>query len=223
MLLEEKARREARKKIYKIYPDEGPLRRDLYQKHLVFFEAGKYFSERCAMAANRVGKSFGLGGYETALHLTGQYPDWWQGYRFDEPVMCWVAGDTAETTRDIPQQILFGDHGDWGTGLIPGKTIKGTPSSKSGVQGAIDRAFIEHKSGGHSQVQFKAYDQGRKKFQGTSKHFIWLDEEPPMAVYTECRTRIMDVGGKMISTFTPLEGLTEVALQFMPDMAPEEA
>ena len=173
------------------------------------------------MAANRVGKSFGLGGYETALHLTGKYPEWWNGFRFEDPIYVWVAGDTGETTRDIPQFILFGDAGEFGTGLIPGKNIKGEPTKRPGITQAIDTAFISHSSGGHSKIQFKSYDQGRKKFQGTSKQWIWLDEEPPMQVYTECRTRIMDCGGRMISTFTPLEGITEVALQFMPDFAPE--
>jgi hypothetical protein len=36
-----------------------------------FFEAGAKYRERCMMAANRVGKTLGAGGYETAAHLTG--------------------------------------------------------------------------------------------------------------------------------------------------------
>ncbi|MGL5630947.1 MAG: hypothetical protein ACRDD3_01195, partial [Azovibrio sp.] len=73
-LMEEQERRRKRRLIETLYPETGPLRRELYPKHLEFFQAGARYRERCAMAANRVGKSFGMGGYETALHLTGLYP-----------------------------------------------------------------------------------------------------------------------------------------------------
>jgi hypothetical protein len=53
------------------YPDEGPLRRELYPKHLEFFRAGVEHRERCFLAANRVGKTEGVGGYELTCHLTG--------------------------------------------------------------------------------------------------------------------------------------------------------
>jgi phage terminase large subunit-like protein len=50
---------------------------------------------------------------------------------------------------------------------------------------------------------------------------IWLDEEPPSDVYDECLLRLMTTEGMMIGTFTPLSGLSEVVLRFLPDMAPE--
>jgi hypothetical protein len=34
------------------------------------------------MAANRVGKTV-VGAYETTVHMTGEYPAWWEGRRFD--------------------------------------------------------------------------------------------------------------------------------------------
>jgi len=214
-LLEEKERRKSRRKLFDLYPDDGPLRRELYAKHLQFFAAGADYSERCMMAANRVGKTWGVGGYETALHLTGKYPDWWEGRRFSDPVDCWAAGDTGETTRDIIQFALMGPIGQLGTGLVPGDDIVGEPSKRAGISGAMDIAKVRHVSGGISQVGFKSYDQGRKKFQGTAKHVVWLDEEPPMDVYTECLTRTMTVDGMTLCTFTPLEGATDVAMMFL--------
>ena len=187
-----------------------------------FFEAGTHYRERCMMAANRVGKTFGVGGYETTLHLTGEYPDWWTGRRFDHPIEAWAAGDTGETTRDIIQYTLMGAIGELGTGLIPAANIIGEPTKRSGITGAMDIAKIRHKSGGTSYLAFKSYDQGRKKFQGTAKHLIWLDEEPPANVYSECVTRTMTTQGLVLCTFTPLEGLTEVSLKFMPELAPKE-
>ena len=44
-----------------MYPEEGPLRRELYVKHMEFFEKGKTYRQRMMMAANRVGKTEGVG------------------------------------------------------------------------------------------------------------------------------------------------------------------
>lgn len=230
MLLEEKERRKARRKLFDLYPDTGPLRRELYPKHLEFFAGGHVHMERCMMAANRVGKTWGVGGYETTLHLTGRYPDWWAGRRFDRPVSAWVAGDTKTTTRDIIQHALLGvgaegKAGDMGSGLIPGDDIVGNPSPMQGVPNAIDTVIVKHSSGGRSILQFKSYDQGRKTFQGTKKDLIWLDEEPPIDVYEEAMIRLtatdgVSDNGMMLCTFTPLLGLSKVALKFLPDLAP---
>src|ERR1043166_6085582 len=125
-LLDLTERAAARNRLASLYPDDGPLRRELFPKHLQLFAAGRIHQERCMMAANRVGKTV-AGGYETALHLTGRYPAWWEGRRFAGPIEAWVAGDTAETARDIVQAALMGPPAEPGTGLIPGATIIGEP------------------------------------------------------------------------------------------------
>ena len=208
----------ARDRLASLYPDDGPLRRALYSKHLAFFAAGAAHQERCMLAANRVGKTF-AGGYETVLHLTGRYPDWWEGRRFAEPIEAWVAGDTAETTRDIVQATLMGPPAAPGSGLVPADAIIGEPSRRGGATGAFDTARIAHASGGVSLIGFKSYDQGRRTFQGTAKHVVWLDEEPPADVYDECMLRLMTTDGLMLCTFTPLKGQTEIVLRFMPRAA----
>lgn len=177
--------------------------------------------ERCMMAANRIGKTWGVGGYEVSLHLTGLYPEWWEGRRFDHPIEAWVAGDTLTTTRDIVQAALLGSDRNWGTGLIPGEAIVGDPVMRAGVTGGVDYVSVRHVSGSNSVLGFKAYDQGRKTFQGTAKHVIWLDEEPPEDVYEESLLRLATTNGLMICTFTPLLGLSKVALKFLPELAPE--
>ena len=63
---------------------------------------------------------------------------------------------------------------------------------------------------------FKTYDQGRKSFEGTGKHGIWVDEECPEDVYLECLTRCMTTNGIIWLTFTPLQGMTPVVLRFLP-------
>jgi phage terminase large subunit-like protein len=217
-LAEELKRRKDTTKLFSMYPDTGPLRRELYPKHLAFFAAGATDTDRCMMAANRVGKTWGVGGYETALHLTGRYPDWWVGRRFDHPIEAWAAGDTSETTRDIVQATLLGKKDELGTGLIPLNDLVGEPTRRAGVADAFDTVTIKHVSGGISLLGFKSYDQGRKKFQGTAKHVTWLDEEPPADVFEECVMRLMTTDGLMLCTFTPLEGMTAIALRYMEAM-----
>lgn len=215
-LLEEKERRKKTRKLYSYYPEHGPLRRELYVKHNQFFEAGEKYRERLMLAANRVGKTEGVGGFETALHLTGNYPDWWKGRRFTKPISAWAAGDTGKTVREIIQFKLLGPFNDQGTGLIPKDLIvKTTP--KQGIPEAIDTIYVKHASGGVSEISLKSYDQKRFSFQGTEKDLIWLDEEPPLDIYTECLLRTMTNNGLLMLTFTPLMGMSETVMSFLPN------
>lgn len=201
-------------KLMLYYPDTGPLRRELYVKHNQFFQGGANKRERLMLAANRVGKTEGVGGYEMALHLTGLYPEWWTGRRFTKPIQAWAAGDSAKTTRDIVQRKLYGPINSPGAGLIPADCIVDS-SARAGVPDALDSLFVKHISGATSQLNFKSYEQGRKAFEGTEQDVIWLDEEPPLAVYTECLLRTMTSNGIIMLTFTPLMGMSETVMQFL--------
>lgn len=161
------------------------------------------------------------GGYELVCHLTGKYPSWWKGRRFNRPISAWAAGDTGKTVREIIQFKLLGRPGNFGTGLIPEEHLaRWTP--KSGVPDAVDTIYVTHASGGTSQLVLKSYDQKREAFQGTEQDVIWLDEEPPLDIYTECVLRTMDTSGTglqngmVMITFTPLMGMSETVMQFLP-------
>lgn len=220
---------QARFKRYELFfPDDGPFARHLYPKHMEFFEAGADYTERLFMAANRVGKTI-AGAFEGCAHATGLYKDWWPGRRFKRPTHGWAAGDTNETTRDIIQKELFGEV-TWegsrktfdGTGMIPRDHI-GPCTWKSGVANLADVVRVRHESGGWSTIGLKSYDQGRRVFQGTAKDWIWLDEEMPEDVYGECLIRLMTTRGLMLVTFTPLQGMSQVVMSFMPeDMRPAD-
>ena len=206
----------ARRRIDMFYPDEGPLRRALYTKHTAYFRGGAKHRERLFMAGNRVGKTEGVGGYETTLHLTGEYPHWWEGRRFGHAIRAVAAGDTAKTTRDIIQRKLLGPAGDFGSGLIPGAALLRT-TPKAGVPDAVDTVHVRHVSGGESVLVLRSFDQGRRAFQGDEHHVVWLDEEPPMEVYTEALMRTMTTDGLVLVTFTPLNGYTELVRHFLDD------
>lgn len=208
-----------------LFPDLGPLRRELYTKHIEFFRAGALYRERCFMAGNRVGKTV-AGTYETTCHLTGDYPHWWEGRRFNGPIKAWVAGKTNETTRDIIQVELLGNitfSGQRklidGSGLIPRDLLgmdQGQLSWKAGVADLVDMIKVRHKSGGWSELGLKSYQQGRGSFEGTARHVVWFDEEPPRDVYGEALIRTATTKGLIMLTFTPLEGMSDVVQSFMP-------
>lgn len=157
----------------------------------------------------------GGGGYELTLHLTGEYPGWWEGYRFENPIDAWAAGDTNETVRDIIQFKLLGPKESPGTGLIPGRLIKDI-KYRQGGNGSVDYVLVEHAPTGKvSRLGFKSYEQGRKSFQGTEKDVIWLDEEANPGIRAECIIRLMTTAGLLIETFTPLRGLTEIVTGYL--------
>lgn len=189
--------------------------RKQYPKHMEFFEKGRQYRERLFLAANRVGKTEGGILYETTLHATGEYPDWWTGRRFDHAVECWVGGDTGTSVRDILQFKLLGKKGNFGTGLIRADLLVGEPSAKRGISDAVETIYVRSKWGGTSTIQLKTYEQGREAWQGTSKHVVAFDEEVPEDIAGEGVMRTMDCNGIVMYGYTPLNGMTEVTQKFL--------
>jgi len=73
---------------------------DPYPYQLKFHATGSHANQRLLMAANRIGKSY-CGSMELSYHLTGIYPEWWNGRVFRQPIVAWAGGVSNETTRDI--------------------------------------------------------------------------------------------------------------------------
>lgn len=193
-------------KLYRAYPRQAE-----------FHAAGKTARERLLMAGNQLGKTWSAG-FETAMHFTGRYPDWWPGREFAKPIAGWAAGVTSEVTRDSVQRVLCGRINVIGTGAIPRDAIK-DKSMKRGVADAIDTLVIRHGGGGDVQageslLGFKSYDQGREKFQAETLDWVWLDEEPDEDIYFEALTRTNATGGSLAMTFTPLKGMTGPVKRF---------
>lgn len=189
-----------------------------YTKQAEFHAAGAIHNERLFMAGNQLGKTV-AGANEWAMHLTGLYPDWWIGRRFAEPGLYWAAGETSLSTRDTVQKMLMGPperEDEWGTGTIPFDCILDTNKART-VADALDNVTIKHVSGGKSTLQFKAYEQGRAKWQGPTVMGVWCDEEPDSDIYAEGLTRTNATNGIMIVTFTPLKGMSDVVNLFLND------
>lgn len=187
------------------------------------------------LAGNRTGKTT-AGSMEGSYHLTGRYPADWTGRRFSHPISMWAASDTTQSTRDALQYAYLGDinildasasivltegsqpQSPFGCGSIPKDCIINYTKARNVVD-AVDTVRVRHVSGGESILGFKSYDQGRQKFQGTAKHVIHLDEEPPVEILSECKMRIAGTGvnGLLFLTMTPLLGMSDVCLAFLDD------
>ena len=85
-----------------------------------------------------------------------------------------------------------------------------------GVPDLVDTVLVRYRTGGFSQLSFKAFEMGREKFSGETLDFVWLDEEPPLDIYTECSIRLMTRRGLALMTFTPLQGMSDVVQAFLP-------
>jgi phage terminase large subunit-like protein len=190
-----------------------------YAKQKDFHAAGAGHRERLFMAGNQLGKTL-AGGFEVAIHATGLYPAWWAGRRFDKPTVGWASGVTGETVRESVQRVLMGRHTDVGTGAIPGAHIRDYSAARS-VPDLMDTIEVEHVSGGISLIALKSYEKGREKWQAETLDWVWFDEEPDAAIYTEGVTRTNATKGLVWMTFTPLKGMSAVVKRFLLDSSPD--
>lgn len=187
-----------------------------YPKQAAFFALGATKRERLLMAGNQLGKTE-AGAAEAAYHMTGLYPQDWKGRRWTRGTRGWIDGETSTLVRDVQQKKLCGQPGvesALGTGFIPKELIVDKTLAR-GVSDAFDTIQVRHVSGDVSTATFKSYEQGRAKHQGEPVDWIWLDEEPPMDIYSECLTRTTATRGMVYCTFTPLKGMSGVVSRFM--------
>lgn len=200
-----------------------------YPKQIEFHNArgqnGKPATQKLMLGGNQVGKTV-CGAAEVAIHLTGLYPEWWQGVRFPFPPKVLVAGVTNELVRDKPQEALFGDPKDerkLGTGLIPIDCI-GARVKKPGVPGAYDSVMVKHVSGKQASVNFRCYEQGAKKFMSVDYDIVWCDEEPPADIWSQCnRATFSKTLYLLMITATPEEGVTQIVGQFLNEPTANQA
>jgi phage terminase large subunit-like protein len=190
-----------RKKFAHYFPNE---------KQSLFHKLGASARERLLLGANRSGKTI-CASFEIAMHVTGIYPDWWVGYRYEKPIQAWVCGVTELETYQILEKKYIDGFGDDVAYIAPDLI------TSSNRQSHIYQ--IWHSSGGVSTLRFKSYKQGREAFQGEKIHVLHLDEEPPLDVYSEGVMRTMSTAqdhyGMVLLTMTPLKGVTNMLLNFM--------
>lgn len=192
----------------------------LYEWQLDFVRRTHDKSEVCLCAANRIGKTY-TGTFIDAVHATGEYPEGWDGHKFEHAPLIWCLGYSGEKTRDLLQKELFGQRRDNGFegGLIPANRIVSW-ESMTGTPNAMRSVNVKHSSGGTSKIQFWSYSQGQHALMGDSVDFFHIDEEPKdQSIYPQVITRTATgdkgKGGRGILTFTPENGRTDLVIKFM--------
>ena len=171
---------------------------------------------RGILAANRIGKTVSTC-YETAYHLTGLYPEWWAGRRFDKPITAMVAGEGWSQVALVLQNELLGTpdvklRDSLGTGAIPRDcivqdTMRGDGANAIGVE-------IRHTTGGKSYLLFANYTQEVRQLQGFKLNLAVFDEQPPDDFFSEIVTRTATTQGQVLCSFTPLKGLNGLVSKF---------
>lgn len=192
-----------------------------------FFEAGSTFDYRLLSAANRIGKTI-AGALEMSYHVTGRYPEWWNGQRIEGSGRTyWCIGVDLKMVRDNQQKHLIGTSNagvvdEIGTGSIPRDCIELDQGfEKDGAQ--LLKCRIKHIDGGLNELAFFGSNDSNA-LMGRKVAGVWMDEESPYsgAVFSQCIARTMngiDIGkdGFIYITATPEEGETELWRKFAND------
>ena len=220
LLLKERERRKELVTIDRVF-------KSLYPWQIKFINSTLSARSCMLMAANRVGKTY-TGCLVDAIHATGDYPDDWEGHKFEHAPLIWVLGYSGEKIRDLLQMPIVGTYsgGELTGGLIPKDRIDDA-LPMMGTPRCVREVRVKHKSGGISRVQFWSYTQGQHALMGDSVDFYHIDEEPKdSTIYPQVITRTATgdrgQGGRGILTFTPENGRTELVINFMDKPSPSQ-
>lgn len=157
------------------------------QEHQVQFHSSEARG-RAFIGGNRSGKTVG-GGSEAVYWLSGRHPYF---TKFRPPVRGRCVGVDFDNGIN---KIILPEIAKW----TPPSLLKNGSWEDSYSRG--DRILTLENG---STCEFMSYDQDIDKFSGTSRHFVWFDEEPPEAIFNECMARLIDTGGNWWLTMTPL-------------------
>lgn len=198
--------------------------KEFYDPQMQFFAEGTKRHQRLIRGGNQVGKSFACA-FEAALHMTGQYPKWWPGRRFEKPTRGWVVGPERTLVRDGPQRQLTARQGEFGSGTIPLTSFAGKPVMVPGGTGSIDTMSVVHQTDGVrdgiSTATFKSFEQGAEKMQSESIDWIWVDERCSEEIYSELVARTSATDGIIFLSYTPLKGGGELTYRFLNEYSPD--
>lgn len=147
---------------------------------------------RVFLGGNRSGKTVG-GAVEAVWWLTGRHP-----YRKTPPPPVQGRCVSVDFLNGV-EKIVRPEISRW----LPPSDLKGG-SWSSAYNKELRTLTLEN----GSTLEFMSYDQDLDKFAGTSRSFVWFDEEPPKDIYTENLLRLLDQGGHLWITMTPVEGMT---------------
>jgi phage terminase large subunit-like protein len=151
--------------------------------------------EKLYIGGNRSGKTVG-GGAEMVMWLTGEHR-----YRTDIPRPPIRGRVVAVDLEEGVKKITLPEIKRW----MPKKYLQNGSWDDS-----YDKVSRTLTLTNGSFLEFMSYEQDREKFQGTSRHCIWFDEEPSEEIFDECLMRLVDTDGSYWISMTPLIEMTWV-------------
>lgn len=161
-----------------------------HEKQLLFHMSSA--RKRLFVGGNRSGKTVG-GAVEATWRALGEHP-----YIAVPPPPTYGRVVSVDFKEGV-EKIVKPEISRW----LPPSKIRGG-SWSSGYDNELKTLYLEN----GSFIEFMSYEQDVEKFAGTSRHWVWFDEEPPEDIYNECLMRLIDTGGDLWVTMTPLEGMT---------------
>lgn len=159
--------------------------------HQIPFHKSKAFI-KLFLGGNRAGKTV-AGATDTVMKATGRHP-WNQ--KFKPPLRMRAIG--VDKTDGI-KRIILPEIAKW---IPPSELINGSWEDSY----AIGESMLSLANG--TKIEFMSYEQDVAKFAGTSRHWIWFDEEPPEDIFNENLLRLVDVEGECALTMTPLQDMS---------------
>lgn len=185
-------------------------------KALDFYASGLTARQRLLLGAVRSRKT-SLALKEVSCHVHGNYPSWWNGYKYDRPTRWLVGTVKAEKTRDVLQKYLL--EGDPQFGLKPFIHPDLIADKYSGsLKNSVSKLFVKHVSGGISEIKFSSFSEGASGLQSETFDGVHLDEAPDFDVYQEILFRTTAFGDYktfVILTMWPERGMDELVSFFM--------
>lgn len=198
-----------------------------YEFQKKFYKAGADHKIRYLRAANRVGKSYSAAA-EVSYHITGKYPDWWEGDRIESSGGLFVCvGVDLDSTSRVMQKELLGSMDCrlkelLGTGAIPRDNIVFDRGwIPDGAR--LKQCQIKHIDGGLNTLLFMGSEY-IDSIMGVSCVLAWCDEEGTRSIdlFSQIKTRLANArgignDGGLIWTSTPEKGLTPLNTMFDED------
>lgn len=148
---------------------------------------------RAFFGGNRSGKTT-AGAVEVSFHATGRYPEWWEGRKWDRPVVirCF-ASDFQKGLKVVTKKLR-----EW----LPKDSIIHVYKNN---QKAEVEWHIQHVTGGISYIDMMTYEQDPYLAEGWNGDIAWFDEPPPRATYIATVRGLVDNNGICLFTLTPLK------------------
>jgi phage terminase large subunit-like protein len=153
-------------------------------------------------AAKRIAQAF------VGTDLSGTMPEWVQEKSRKRGINIWCLHTTHMTSVSMQQNVF---HKYLPRELKEAKRSKHTQVSWTQKNGFSDNTAVYQ----NNQIWFLNYSQDIKVVEGGEVDFVWCDELVPADWLETLRYRLVTRNGKLIVTFTPILGYTQVVKEFI--------